>query len=443
LLGWVLGLAAVRAASPNASRAALETLLRDPTAEEWGALSRFDFAVTREDFVARLETVFDPARGLRPYLRVSAVQVEVYATPRCEGRPVAVFRFRQAPAASPSFPPLFRRAGAPAAVPHPTAGLPLAGLRVAIDPADIGGSWAKMEDRSVEFRGFGRINEGDLNLVVGEILRDELTRDGASVFLVRQRAEPVLALSRSDAERAAEAMLRTRPSLLPGMFRNPDGTQGTDSPGRLRAAADMLLTKTAEARARAACLRRSFHPDITIVLQFDATPESTRGLLTRVNRNIFFLDGAYLPAELGDPSQRFRLLTKLLENVTPAEAAVADSISECFRTATGFPPVLYGNSANTRLVLPNNPYVVSRNLELNRDHDGPVVVTEPYFMNQPETLARLLAGDFLGKRQVAGKLRASIFREYAGCVVAGLVAVYHPAALPGPDGELTLNRGLR
>lgn len=110
---------------------------------------------------------------------------------------------------------------------------------------------------------------------------------------------------------------------------------------------------------------------------------------------------------------------------------------------TGFPPVLYGNSATTRLVLPNNPYVVSRNLELNRDHDGPVVVTEPYFMNQRDTLARLLAGDYPGERRIAGKLRESIFREYAGCVVAGLIAAYHPAASPEPDGVLTLNRGLR
>ena len=160
LLGWVWGLGAICAASPNSSRTALEALLRDPTAEEWAALSRFDFAVSREDFVARLDAVFDPARGLRPYLRLNALKAEVYATPRCEGRPVAVIRFRQAPTASPSSPFLFRRAAAPAAFPRRDAGLPLAGLRVAIDPADIGGAWAKMEDRSVEFRGFGRINDG-------------------------------------------------------------------------------------------------------------------------------------------------------------------------------------------------------------------------------------------------------------------------------------------
>jgi hypothetical protein len=419
----------------------LENLLRNPTKEEWGTLSRFDYAVSREDFVNRLDKVFDPVGGLRPFLRLDGTKVEIYAALGCEGQPIAVVRFKQTPGAAPSLPPLFGRATSSAALPHLATGLPLTGLRVAIDPADIGGAWATMEDRSVEFRGFGRINEGDLNLVVGTILRDELVRDGASVFLVRQRAEPVLALSQMEGEQAAEAMLRARPSLLPGMFRNPEGSQVLNSPRQLRAAADVLLTKTAEARARAAYVRRSFHPDITIVLQFDATPESTKGLLTRINRNIFFLDGTYLPGELSDPSQRLRLLTKLLENVTPTETAVAESISKCFWAATGFPPVLYGNSANTRLVLQNNPYVVSRNLELNRDHDGPVVVTEPYFMNQPETLARLLAGDYPGERPIAGKLRASIFREYAGCVTAGIIAAYHPTAGQVRDGAPNPNEG--
>jgi len=110
--------------------------------------------------------------------------------------------------------------------------------------------------------------------------------------------------------------------------------------------------------------------------------------------------------------------------VTPVETKVAGEIAHRFAAITGFPPVLYGNSANTVLVLPDNPYVVARDLALNREHDGPVVVTEPYFMNQPETLARLLAGDYDGERLVAGKLRPSIFHEYARCVAEGLVAAY-------------------
>ena len=38
--------------------------------------------------------------------------------------------------------------------------------------------------------------------------------------------------------------------------------------------------------------------------------------------------------------------------------------------------------------------MVARNLAFNREHDGPVVVTEPYFMNEHVTLQRLLAGDY-------------------------------------------------
>jgi len=57
-------------------------------------------------------------------------------------------------------------------------------------------------------------------------------------------------------------------------------------------------------------------------------------------------------------------------------------------------------------------------------------VTEPYFMNQPETLARLLAGDYSGERMIAGRPRISIFDEYARCVAEGLVDVYGRASPP-------------
>ena len=68
--------------------------------------------------------------------------------------------------------------------------------------------------------------------------------------------------------------------------------------------------------------------------------------------------------------------------------------------------------------------MVARNLAFNREHDGPVVVTEPYFMNEHVTLQRLLAGDYKGTRLEAGRQRESIFREYANCVAAGLVDAY-------------------
>jgi hypothetical protein len=281
-----------------------------------------------------------------------------------------------------------------------------------------------MEDRSVLFRGYGQVNEGDLNLIVAKRLREELMSMGSVVFLARETAEPVLSIPTDDAVRAAEDLLQTRPGRF--AFQYKEAALKPDDPERLRIAAGLLVTKNAETRARALRVRRNFDPDVTIVLQFDATPGSSAGRLATANRNIFFVEGAYTRGELGDAEQRFRLLTKLLEGVAPTEAEVAAAISERFRERTGYPPVLYGDSPTTRLVLPGNDYVVARNLAFNREHDGPVVVTEPYLMNEAETLARIFAGDYEGDRTVGGAQRRSIFREYADCVAEGLRAAYGP-----------------
>jgi hypothetical protein len=131
---------------------------------------------------------------------------------------------------------------------------------------------------------------------------------------------------------------------------------------------------------------------------------------------------------LREPEQRYRLLARLFENTTPTEVEVAAAVAARFTAATGFPPVLSGDTETTRLVIHGNPYVLARNLAFNREHDGPVVVVEPYLMNQPETLARLLAGDYEGERLVAGRMRISIFREYARAVAEGLVDIYAPAS---------------
>lgn len=419
----------MRASALPPEEARLAALVGPPTRAEWRALDRFDRTLTREEFVSRLDHVFDPWHGLRPYIKVDRDAVVIYPDPGPRGAPLARVDFVSSPRQRWPNPGKYRLPGTP--LPGATADHPLAGLHVVIDPADIGGAYAKMEDRSVEFPGYGRICEGDLNVIVGRILREKLARLGADVFLVRDREEPILPIARDHLLGAAERLLRYHADVLPYPLRRwADSLRGR-GPMRLRFAAGMLLTKAMETRARADLVRRSFRPDITIVLQHDATPDSTVGKLTPINRNIFFVDGAYRPVELRDPWQRYRLLTKVFEDVTPIECEVAAAIAHQFRQTTGFPPVMYGNSDNTRLVIPNNPYVVARNLDFSREHGGPVVVTEPYFMNQPVTLARLLAGDYPGRRIIAGRPRRSIFREYAGCVAEGLLDAY--AGSPARD----------
>jgi len=281
-----------------------------------------------------------------------------------------------------------------------------------------------MEDRSTLYPGFGRIQEGDLNLLVSMLLSKRLKELGADVFVTRENSEPVCKLDITAVQQVVPQVLAHHRHILSKTFRSRTQNVRETSPMYQRIVAEVLLTKNLEARARAEKTGSAMKPDISIVLQFDATSARHRNNFPKINRNILFVSGAYTAKEINsDPRQRLKLLTKLFQDVTPTEIRVAHAISKSLNEATGFPPVHYGNSWSTRSIA-GDPYVVARNLLLSREHDGPIVVTEPYFMNQEETLLRLLAGDYEGTRPIAGKERISIYREYANAVADGLVEAY-------------------
>ena len=390
------------------SQTNLEPLLRDPSRAEWSSLKRFNETLTRAEFEQLLRQVFDPFHGLEPFLQITDDSVKIFAAP--ERDQLVEVRFASSPDRAKHA--SFRTRS-------------LAGLRLVIEPADIGGRWGGWDDRSTFYKGYGRIQEGDLNLTVAKILEQKLRQHGAKVFLTRRSTEPVADYNPHRLDEETREVLANHSYILPPAFYQRARGVPKNSNRRFEIAEEVLFAKVIEQRARAGEAQRQFKPDLTIVLQHDASPESARGGLVGVNRNIFFVDGAYQAKELrSDPHQRLRLLTKLFENVTPIETRVAVSIAAQFKAVTGYPPVQYGNSANTRSVGGANAYVVARNLAFSREHDGPVVVTEPYFMNERSTLLRLLAGDYNGTRLVAGKERISIFREYADCVVQGLIDAY-------------------
>ncbi|MBV8378050.1 MAG: N-acetylmuramoyl-L-alanine amidase [Verrucomicrobia bacterium] len=368
--------------------------------------------------------VFDPFHALGPFLQITDSSVRVFAAP---GRDELVeVRFASSPQQAKRPPVTFRTVSE---ISRRSAFKPLAGLRLVIEPADIGGKWGGWDDRSTFYRGYGRIQEGDLNLTVAKLLQQNLRQLGAKVFLTRSSAEPVATYDPHRLDEETREILARQIYTMPPAFYERTRNVPKNSERWFAIAKEVLFAKVIEQRSRAAKVRRYFKPDLTIVLQHDASPESARGGLVAFNRNIFFVSGAYQARELKtDPHQRLRLLSKLFENVTPTETAVAVRIAARFRAVTGDPPVRYGNSANTRTVPGGNAYVVARNLAFNREHDGPVVVTEPYFMNEPVTLQRLVAGDYRGTRIVAGRPRESIFREYANNVTAGLADAYRQTA---------------
>jgi hypothetical protein len=301
---------------------------------------------------------------------------------------------------------------------------PLNGLRVAIDPGHIGGPWAQMEERSTRYNGSAPVQEGDLNLITGRLLKAELTAMGASVFMVRDSTEPVTPYRPEDMMEEARELLVAHSKHATNLHALPPDKLNLLFGQRLMELSEFLFYRCSEIIERGNRIRNNFVPDITVTLYIDATPRSGRGRTTPGNANIFFVGGSYTKTEMQDPEMQRRCVYKMVEGSSDIETEVAADIAAVFTQRTGLGPVKYGDSSTTRAVIPNNPYVVARNLAANREYDGPVVCTEPYFMNNKVVYQRLLAGDYDGQRTFDGKSYGSIFREYADCVAQGLVKAY-------------------
>lgn len=395
--------------------------------EAWDYLKRYDKCLTRAEFTRLLHDFFDPCGQLANYMTITDTEARFFVNKQKLDPPCHILQFAQKQDPRPSFSRSYRK---PEEFRALSKTKPLEGLRVAIDPADIGGTWGPIEERSVLYRNYGRLQEGDLNLINAKLIRDKLVELGAEVCLSHEKPEPVMTGEPKDLMEIAKAMLNRDPNCIPVAYKQK--SRHLTPPKRLQVACEILFTKTFETRARVQKIHETFQPDITIVLQYNATQGSGRGRLAKLNRNVIFIPGAYMPREIDDPRQRFQLVYKLLDQTLSIEAEVAHNISQSFQAITGFPPVKYGNSKSTRQILPEDPYIVARNISVSREHVGPVVVVEPYFMNEANTLKRLLALDYEGSRIVAGKPQISIFREYSEAVIQGILLAYAPEAAKLP-----------
>ncbi len=400
---------------------------RLPTPNPWFPIDLYQGTITRQQFEQKLHSLYDPFSAFSPYLDINDSRVVVYPSPQERQVPQFVLHF--APPNQPR-PPLrwFRTPAEIRTMSHPL-DKPLNGVRVAIDPGHIGGPWAQMEERSTRYHGSAPVQEGDLNLITGRLLKQELTAMGASVFVVRDSTEPVTPYRPDDMIEQARELLIAHSKHATNLRALPPDKLNLLFGQRLMELSDFLFYRCSEIVERGNRIRNNFVPDITITLYIDATPGSGRGRLTSGNANIFFVGGSYTRTEMQDPEMQRRCVYKMVEGSSDIESEVAADIAGVFKQRTGLGPVEYGDSSTTRAVIPGNSYVVARNLAANREYDGPVVCTEPYFMNNKVVYQRLLAGDYEGVRTFDGKPYGSIFREYADCVAQGLVKAYAGATV--------------
>lgn len=279
-----------------------------------------------------------------------------------------------------------------------SASAPLDGVRIAIDPGHIGGEWAKMEERWYKLPSQPtEVREGDMTLVTAGHLQTLLADAGAEVTLVRTAGEPVT-------------------DLRPEDFVELTGSQRE---------ARLFFYRKAEIRARAERVNKQIKPDLVVCLHFNAEPWGEPGRVTfsPANHLHLLVNGHYSRDELAYDDMRADMVLRLLERIHTEEIPLADSVSRALAEATGLPAYDYdrGHMArNAHRVLEDNGYVWARNLMANRLYQCPVVFCEPYVMNNQEVYERVAAGDYDGEREVAGKRRPSIYREYAVGVAEGL-----------------------
>jgi len=371
---------------------------------DWRSLQGFQRTITREDFLWLLDNVYAPNDAWKEWISVESGRAVVKTS---GDQPPFVLEFAPSRQAAEAIPRSWRGRNE---LPVPPPEKPLRGLRIAIDPGHIGGSWAQMEARWFQIGDSQPVTEGDMTLLVAKMLVPRLEALGAKVYLTRTRPAPVTSDRPEKLRREAEASLRARGRNI--------------TPRSVQLESEQLFYRVSEIRARARLINEKIRPDLVLCLHFNAEPwgDPARPSLVEENHLHFLITGAFSSEELSFDDQRFNMMVKLLSRAYSEELAVTREVSRSMRAATGLPPYIY-RSPNA-VPIEGDPYIWGRNLLANRLFECPVVYLEPYVMNSREVFARIQAGDYQGRRNFGGVMRESIYREYVDSIVAGLVAYY-------------------
>jgi hypothetical protein len=374
---------------------------------DWRLLEKFQGTMTREEFSALLANVYAPNGAARDFIEIQPTRALIRKTLS----PMETFELRFAAAPQPVSPPVR---------PEATPWQPLRNLHIALDPGHIGGEWAQMEERWFRIGDSKPVMEGEMTLLVAELLAARLRELGAKVSLVRGENRPVTPARPQTFVEKARADL-----VAGGAWDIREHYAGFNDPARhntVQWQAEKLFYRISEIRTRADIVNEKLKPDLTVCLHFDAAEwgDPLNPQLVEANHLHVLVNGNYAPDELTFDDIRLEMLLKLLSRSFPPEVAMSESVAQHLAAATRLPPYVY-TGPNARRIS-GNPYVWARNLLANRLYRCPVVYIEPYVMNSREVFERVQLGDYEGERLINGVMRRSIFREYALAVAEGLAA---------------------
>ncbi len=390
---------------------------------DWTRLEAFQETITRAEFQRLLDTVYAPGGAAVGMIDVRENDAVILKT-LTPAEPF-VLRFAKDTASEKKAPRFWRAASSLQAAPLDR---PLEGVKLALDPGHIGGDWALMEGRSFQRAGDKPVCEGEMTLLVAKLAAPQLRALGAEVMLVREAMVPASPFTVDALRPAARKELQLMAVDSPR--ENYGGLHDELRENTVQWQAERLFYRVAEIHERARRVNEKLRPDLTVCIHFNADdwrdPENP--VFVEKEDLHVMVNGCISTGELRFDDQRFEMLLRLLTRSHTEELAAAAPIAKALADATGLPPFTYfgGNAVRAGA----NEYVWARNLLANRIFDCPVVYLEPYRMNSEVTYTRIQAGDYEGEREVAGKMRRSIFREYAEGIVAGLRTYYAAARQP-------------
>lgn len=304
----------------------------------------------------------------------------------------------------------------------------LSDIHIALDPGHIGGNYGRIEERFLSFKPNEYIQEGDLSLVTAQVLAERLKALGAYVTLVRENLEPVTN-NRPPALREP-ALKLLKEAGFPDPKEGYDGLTGDAKLLTVQWQSEKLFYRVSEIHARGKKVNTQIKPDLVLCLHYNAEAwgNATSPQFSPQNHAHVLVNGCYGPAELEQADVRFEMFHRLFSRIHEEEIPLADAVAEGLLKATRLPPYVY-TTPNARRA-GTNTAVYARNLLANRIYDCPVVYLEPFVMNHEETYRRLLAGHFVGRTLIAGRLQTSAVDDYVCGVVDGLVTYYQKNRKP-------------
>lgn len=272
---------------------------------------------------------------------------------------------------------------------------PLAGIKIAIDPGHIAGTWdiAVAESRFIEMYGIKkdpiRFFEGELTLSTALVLRDSLESLGAQVMLSRDKGD-FSAMGMSFEEWMHTELVDT---LLRIGYTLDQTERRIRNTSRRRLYERYFLDADLDARAEKI---NYFKPHFTVVIHFNADVLNTGWHTpTRRNYSMIFVPGSYLANELLTPIERFDFIRTLLTDHMQESTQLSAFVMEEFEDQLKVPAVKDYQApryltANSKKVTKG---VYARNLRLCRLLNTPVCYGESLLQDNKAELLALSEND--------------------------------------------------